>query len=176
MTESTAKPQSTVARMEGRKHPPNRVVVRWQGEGRFDTGRPSPGSPVARIDSSGETGQSPVDALLSALATCASVDVVEILEKRRTPVESLEVEVIGNRVESIPRRLEYVLLRFRISGAGIERDHAKRAIDLAVNKYCSVRDSLAKDIGIEWTVELGGASGRDSGLGTRDSSRPATQP
>ncbi len=156
MTESVAGPQPA-AQTEGRKHAPNRVVVRWQGEGRFDTGRPSPGSPVARIDSSGATGQSPVDALLSALATCVSVDVVEILKKRRTPAESLEVEVIGTRVESIPRRLEHVLLRFRITGAGVERDHTERAIDLAVNKYCSVRDSLAKDIGIEWTLELGDA-------------------
>jgi putative redox protein len=130
------------------------VTVTWQGEGRFDTGRS--GGPTARIDSSGETGQSPVDALLSALGTCTSVDVVEILKKRRTPVESLGVEVVGTRVESIPRRLQHVLLRFRIAGAGIEREHAERAIDLAVNKYCSVRDSLATDIGVEWTLDLEG--------------------
>ena len=154
MTESRLGSQATTAQTEAPRHAPNRVVVTWQGDGRFDAGRS--GGPAARIDSSGETGQSPVDALLSALATCASVDVVEILKKRRTPVESLDVEVVGTRVESIPRRLQHVLLRFHIAGAGIEREHAERAIDLAVNKYCSVRDSLAKDIGIEWTLDLEG--------------------
>ena len=132
---------------------PNRVQVKWQGGRRFDTGRP--GGPVARIDADGVTGQGPVDALLSALATCVSVDVVDILAKRRTPVATLDVEVVGTRVESIPRRLQHVLLRFRITGAGIERGHAERAIDLSLTKYCSVRDSLDPKIPIEWELELG---------------------
>ena len=134
------------------KREPNRVQVQWQGGRRFDTGRPS--GPVARIDADGVTGQGPVDALLSALATCVSVDVVDILAKRRTPVSTLDVEVVGTRVETIPRRLQHVLLRFRITGAGIECEHAERAIDLAVNKYCSVRDSLDPKILVEWELEL----------------------
>jgi putative redox protein len=51
-------------------------------------------------------------------------------------------------------RLEYV-----VTGAGIERVHAERAIELAVTKYCSVRDSLSREIGIEWTLELNGEAG-----------------
>ena len=39
-------------------------------------------------------------------------------------------------------------------GAGIERDQAERAIDLAVNKYCSVKESLNPDIAIAWVLEL----------------------
>jgi putative redox protein len=134
------------------KREPNRVQVQWQGGRRFDTGRP--GGPVARIDADGVTGQGPVDALLSALATCVSVDVVDILAKRRTPVATLDVEVVGTRVESNPRRLQHILLRFRITGAGIEREPAERAIDLSITKYCSVRDSLDPKIPIEWELEL----------------------
>jgi uncharacterized OsmC-like protein len=29
-----------------------------------------------------------------------------------------------------------------------------RAIELSATKYCSVRDSLSRDIDIDWTVEL----------------------
>jgi len=100
------------------------------------------------------TGPSPVDGLLGALASCVSVDVVDILAKRRTPVESLEIDAVGNRVDTIPRRLEHVMLNVRIHGAGIERVHAERAVELAVTKYCSVRDSLRPDVPVEWTVEL----------------------
>jgi len=83
------------------------------------------------------------------------VDVVDILAKRKTPVSSLEVNVVGDRVDSIPRRFKHITLAFRISGEGIERAQAERAISLAVTKYCSVRDSLREDIGVDWTLELG---------------------
>lgn len=133
---------------------PSRVTIKWDGEHRFDTGRA--GGPIAKLDGSGVAAQSPVDALLSALAACASVDVVDILAKRRTPVASLRVDVTGDRVDTIPRRIKHVALAFRVTGDGIERDQAERAIDLAITKYCSVRDSLREDIGIGWTLELNG--------------------
>lgn len=133
---------------------PNRVVVVWQGDHRFQAGRP--GGPMVAIDGDAVTGPSPVDTLLNALATCASSDVVDILRKRRTPPQALEVEVVGTRVETIPRRLKHVLLRFRIDGEGIERDQALRAIELSVTKYCSVRDSLDPALPIEWELVLNG--------------------
>lgn len=134
------------------KRPPNRIVATWLGAHRFESGRPD--RPRAIIDADGVEGQGPVDALLSALATCASTDVIDILTKRRTPPTSLEVEVVGTRVDTIPRRLKHVLLRFRIAGDGIEREHAERAVDLAVTKYCSVGDSLDPAIPVEWEIEL----------------------
>jgi putative redox protein len=134
--------------------PPSRVRVTWAGGERFDTGRP--GGPTARIDGTGETGQGPVDAMVSALASCASIDVVQILAKRRTPVRSLTVDVLGERVVGVPRRLRRATLDFHIAGDGIEREHAERAIELSLNKYCSVRDSLAKDIAVEWRLTLEG--------------------
>lgn len=137
--------------------PPSKVKVTWAGEHRFDTGRA--GAPIARMDGDAKTGQSPPEALLSAVASCSAVDVVDILAKRRTPVATLEVDVTGDRVDTTPRRFKHITLAFRISGEGIERDQAERAISLAVNKYCSVRDSLREDIGVDWTLELNGDKG-----------------
>lgn len=139
------------------KKPPSRVHVTWAGDHRFDAGRP--GGPTMRLDGRGETGQSPVDAVLSGLASCVSIDVVEILAKRRTPVERLEITVTGERADGTPRRLLAIELSFAIDGAGIDRDHATRAIDLSINKYCSVRDSLARDIVISWNLVLNGEPG-----------------
>ncbi len=135
---------------------PAAVRIDWAGEGRFDGGRVD--GPKIRLDSSGKTGPGMVDALLCALGSCVSVDVVEILAKRRTPVESLYIDVEAERVDATPRRLARATLNFHIMGAGIERIHAERAIDLAVNKYCSVRDSLRTDIPVGWTLELNGVS------------------
>ena len=136
------------------KKGPSRVHATWDGEQRFNAGRP--GGPTLRLDGTGKTGQSPVDVLLSALAGCTGIDIMEILAKRKTPVERFEVEVVGERADGVPRRVVGIQLIYRIDGAGIERDQATRAIDLAINKYCSVRDSLATDIEISWSMTLNG--------------------
>jgi putative redox protein len=131
---------------------PNRIISVWRGEQEFDAGKPGGG--VSRVDGHGKTGMGPVDTLLSALAACSAIDVVEILKKQRTPVASLEVEVIGARANAVPSPLTHVLLLFRIAGEGIGREQALRAIELSVTKYCSVRDSLDPRIPIEWELEL----------------------
>lgn len=138
------------------KGKPSQVQLKWVSEHKFDVGRP--GRPTARFDGDGVTGPSPVDGLLASLASCTAVDVVDILAKRRTPVESLEIDVVAKRVDTIPRRLEHVTMTYRIGGAGIELVAAERAVELAVTKYCSVRDSLRSDVPVEWTVELASES------------------
>ena len=133
---------------------PAAVRIDWVREGEFDAGRAD--GPKIHLDSSAKSGPGLVDTLLCALGGCVSTDVVDILAKRRTPVESLYVDLRAERVDAVPRRLARATLNFHITGAGIERIHAERAIDLAVNKYCSVRDSLRTDIPVDWTLELNG--------------------
>jgi putative redox protein len=133
---------------------PSLIHVAWVGGHRFDAGRPN--GPMARIDGEGETGQSPPETLLTALATCVSYDVIDILAKQRTPLESLEIDVVGERVDTIPRRYKLVTLNFRMSGKGIEKEKALKAIELSANRYCSVRESLRPDLQIDWTVEITG--------------------
>ncbi len=131
---------------------PSRIHVEWVGGHRFDAGRPN--GPTARIDGEGETGQSPPETLLTALATCVSYDVIDILAKQRTPLESLQIDIVGERVDTIPRRYKHVTLNFRISGKGIKKEQALKAIELSTNRYCSVRESLRPDLQVDWTVEI----------------------
>lgn len=133
------------------------IRATWAGEHRFDTGKPD--GPTARLDGSGATGQSPVDALLSALAACSGIDVVDILAKRRTPAERLLIDVEGERREEMPRRFLNISLVYRVDGAGIEAVHAERAVALAFEKYCSVAASLAQDIEVTTMVVINGVAG-----------------
>ncbi len=137
--------------------PPAKVTVTWAGEHRFDGQRQS-GGPAIRMDASGHDGPSPVDTLLCALAGCTGVDVVDILAKRRTPVQALSVDVVGERFAGVPGRVTKIQLTYHIIGAEVERQHAERAIELAVTKYCSVRDSLDPNMPVEWRLELNGAT------------------
>ncbi len=136
--------------------PPATVQVTWAGAHLFDGMRMS-GGPSIRMDSTGQQGPSPVDTLLCALAGCTGVDVVDILTKRRTPMSAFSIDVVGERFAGTPGRLTSIRLVFRIIGAEVERVHAERAIELAVSKYCSVRDSLDPTLPISWALELNGS-------------------
>ena len=131
---------------------PSRVMVNWLADRKFEAGRE--GRPSIILDGDGNESPSPPDGLLASLASCISVDVVDILAKRRTPVATYSVVVLGKRVDTIPRRFEHITLNISITGSGIERGPAEHAIDLAVNKYCSVKDSLSPDIPVEWNLKL----------------------
>ncbi len=133
--------------------PPSKTVVTWAGDQQFDGGRAS-GGPTIRLDGRGGTGPSPVDAVGIALAGCTGVDIVEILEKRRTPVESLRMDVVAERASTTPARIVAIDIQYHMKGAGIERVHAERAIDLAVTKYCSVGSSIDPAIPVRWTLQL----------------------
>lgn len=149
----------------------NRVRMRWVGDQRFDVGRPS--GPFARIDGTGETGQGPVDMILSALASCVSIDAIEILLKRRTPPSRFDAEASGRRFDGVPRRLVEIRLAFEVEGDGIDREQAERAIELSMTKYCSVHDSLASDMRITWSLSLNGEAGPTRADPTRIGAPPA---
>jgi putative redox protein len=141
------------------------VHLTWDGDRRFDSGRP--GGPTIRLDGNGVTGQSPVDALMSALAACTAVDVVEILAKRRTPLSALTIDAVGTRADGVPRRVVSALLTYTLTGDGIDRAHAERAVELAITRYCSVRDSLDPNLPIRYAVVLNGEAGTERLAGSQ---------
>ena len=139
--------------------PPARVVVQWKGPGTMAfEGRKAKGGPTITVDNTGKAEPGPVDTLLIALGACTTEDVLTILEKRRTPAARLQIEIEGTRANAVPARLTHVHLRYVVDGEGIDRPNTLRAIELAVTKYCSVRDSLDKSIEIEWSLVLNGVA------------------
>ena len=98
-------------------------------------------------------GVRPTEALLAALGTCTAFDVVSILEKRRTPVESYRVELEGERAEEHPRRFTKILVRHVVSREGITWQSLERAVSLSHEKYCSVAATLNSEIEAEAVLE-----------------------
>jgi putative redox protein len=112
------------------------------------------------IDGNSKTAPSPVETLLGAVGTCAASDVVEILTKQRTPPTQLSVDVMATRRVEHPRRVEKLQLMFHIKGPSIERAAAERAIDLSIQKYCTVAASLAGDMEMSSILVLNGEPGQ----------------
>lgn len=127
------------------------VDVVWEGGMRY-RGGPA-GGRTHLLDGRREAAPSPVDALLVSLAACSAIDVVEILEKRRTPPRSLDVSVRFSRAAEPPRRLTDVHLTYRIA-TDSERPHVERALELSFDRYCSVSATYAPDTRIGWTLEM----------------------
>jgi len=125
------------------------VRLSWAGEGLVFRGG-ADGGPQITIDSNAQEGPSPTHTLLMALAGCMAVDVKMILEKSRVPVEAIEVEAVGVRAESAPRRFLSITLTYDVRGPAKGDDKkVQRALDLSRDKYCSVLHSLDPGIEIE---------------------------
>lgn len=137
----------------------SRVQVSWRGDRRYDVSRP--GAPTMIIDGNREAGPGPVEALLGSLAACSAIDVVDYLDKRRTPASRLDVAVEAVRNATPPRRVLRARLDFVIDGDGIDVAHAERSIALAFSTYCSVAATLAPDVELSTRLTLNGVSGAD---------------
>jgi putative redox protein len=128
------------------------VALTWRHGLAFEGGAVG-GMPLV-IDGAGKAGPGPMDTLLLALAGCTGSDVVSILEKMKYPVQAMRVEVAGERREEHPRRYTSIVLTYRISAPGVPEERARHAIDLSLERYCSVTHSLAPDIARRYELVL----------------------
>lgn len=131
------------------------IRLDWTGDGlRFRGGGLDPQSPPITLDGSTEQGPTPMDALLLATAGCAGADVVSILKKMKMELETVSIDLVGERRTEHPKR--YVALKyvFRFGGEGLERAKAERAVSLSLDKYCSVLHSLNPDIQVDHEIEI----------------------
>jgi putative redox protein len=129
-----------------------RVTLSWQEGLRFVGGEP--GGPTATIDGDNALAPGPMLTLLLAAAACTGSDVVLVLQKMRQPFDDLKIEAAAVRRETEPRRYTSLHLGYQVSGAGLDREKVRRAIDLSLEKYCSVIHSLAPDMVITYDLSL----------------------
>jgi putative redox protein len=131
---------------------PKHVVLAWRHDLVFEDG--VAGRPPAVLDGAAAAGPSPMEMLLLALAGCTGADVVSILKKKRADLRAFRVEVVGERRDEHPKRYTAITLRYHVTAPGLAEEHARRAIDLSLEKYCSVTHSLAKDIAVRYELLL----------------------
>ncbi|PJZ83219.1 OsmC family protein [Leptospira harrisiae] len=112
-----------------------------------------------RIDASPEiggknSGPRPMELLIMGLASCSSIDVLMILAKHRIEVKDYSVEVDAEREKVEEANLfKNIHLKFKVKG-DFNEDQVKRAVDLSLEKYCSVAKTLEKTAKITYEFEL----------------------
>ncbi|MEO6069708.1 MAG: OsmC family protein [Chitinophagaceae bacterium] len=104
------------------------------------------------IDSNGGFG--PKALLLTGLAGCSGIDVVDVLEKMRVPFASLKIEAEAEQTEEHPKVFKDIHLTFYVKTEEENHDKIKKAIDLSLTKYCGVAAMLQKNSKIDYTIVL----------------------
>jgi putative redox protein len=89
-------------------------------------------------------GLRPMQLLLAGIGGCSSIDVIEILKKQKQPLEDIKVDVEGGRDASeVPSLFKNIHLHFTLKG-NLEKEKVERAINLSMEKYCSVGKTLER--------------------------------
>ena len=101
-----------------------------------------------------DAGMRPMELLLVSLAGCSAVDVLHILQKGRLPIEDLKIVVDGTRKDEIPAVFETIRLDFIATG-DFPLAKLERAVELSMEKYCSVAKMLAPTVNILATSKMG---------------------
>lgn len=94
--------------------------------------------------SGGNTGSRPMELLLMAFGGCSGMDVISILRKKKQNVSKFETNVDGEMAEDYPHMYTALHIEYVVTGKNISEEAVKRAIELSLDKYCSVGATLGK--------------------------------
>ena len=123
----------------------------WKHDGLFEGVTESGNKIQFDTDAPYPHGPSPMEAVLVALCSCTSVDVVSILKKKRQEVTGLRVSAVAERASEAPRVFTHIKLTYAVRGK-LSRKAVEDAVSLSKNKYCSVSKMLEKAATIDYEI------------------------
>ncbi|MBN8672937.1 MAG: OsmC family protein [Chitinophagales bacterium] len=123
----------------------------WKGDHFFESEHE--GNRIS-VDGDKKRGHGPKALLLSGLAGCSGIDVVDILEKMRVQFSDLSIEVESEQTEENPRVFKWIMITYTIKTAAENEDKVRKAIDLSLEKYCGVSAMLRKNSPINYKLEI----------------------
>jgi putative redox protein len=128
-----------------------RTITTWIGDQQFESSHE--GNKI-RVDGNKKEGHGPKALLLSALAACSGIDVVEILQKMRIEFSDFSIEVETEQTTEHPKVFKDILAIFRMKTNPANREKISKAIELSLEKYCGVSAMLRKNSRINYKLEV----------------------
>ncbi len=101
-----------------------------------------------------DTAPRPTELVLMGLGGCTAMDVISILRKKRQDVKGLEVVVRAKRAESHPKKFTEIHLEYIVRGRSVSEEAVKRAVQLSMDRYCSVKASLEGVAGFSYNYRI----------------------
>ncbi|MCS6935563.1 MAG: OsmC family protein [Chitinophagales bacterium] len=131
----------------------HKISLQWQADELF---RVSQNGKTLLIDGADEAtaeGFRPKPLILSALAGCTAIDVVEILRKMRAEFSAFSIDVEADMTEEHPKVYHSVRLVYRIRVPEGDRHKVERAVQLSQEKYCGVSAMVRRFANLEYRIE-----------------------
>ena len=95
-----------------------------------------------------------MELVLIGTGGCSAYDIVSILEKSRSDIDDVIVELEATRADEPPKVFTHIHMHFIVKGRDLREDRVKRAIELSVEKYCSATAMLEKTAKVTHDFEI----------------------
>ena len=126
---------------------PGKANIQWVSKGQFVGTDSTKHSVVMSMqDEENGVGMKPSDMLLVALGGCSSIDLVNILRKKRQRLTGMEIEITGEQDPDPPWTFRKISMMYTLRGRGLSEKAVADAIRLSAEKYCSVKASLDESV------------------------------
>ena len=107
-----------------------------------------------QLDGDRQEGFGPKALLLSGLAGCSGIDVVDILHKMRVEFSGLVIDAEAEQTDEHPKVFKEILITYRIKTAKENQDKVIKAIELSLEKYCGVSAMLKKNSPVNYKLVI----------------------
>jgi putative redox protein len=99
-------------------------------------------------------GARPMEVLLSSLGGCTGMDLVTILRKKKRNVTDLKINLYGERSSTHPHVFKTITMEYQLWGTDITDADVQWALNLSLEKYCSVAAMLKKSckLNYKWRI------------------------
>lgn len=100
------------------------------------------------------TGSRPMELLLMGIGGCSGMDIISILKKKKQTITGLEAQVSGSMAEDYPHKYTEISIEYIVRGKDVSEEAVKRAVQLSMDKYCSVKATLEGSAKIHFTYKI----------------------
>jgi putative redox protein len=130
-----------------------KTSTKWKHDEVFESHQEGSGHPIT-IDGDRKKGPGPKSLLLSGLAGCSGIDIVDILKKMRVSFSDLTIDVETEQTDDHPKVFKDIFVIYRIKTDSDNEEKVKKAIELSLDKYCGVSAMLKKNSAIHYKLQL----------------------
>lgn len=129
-----------------------KTITTWKSKHEFESFHEHS---TIKLDGNKENGFSPKALLLTGLAACSGIDVVDILGKMKVVFWDFLIEAEAAQTEEHPRVFKEILITYKMKTAAANEEKIRKAIDLSLEKYCGVSAMLKKNSAIKYKLVIG---------------------
>lgn len=99
-------------------------------------------------------GFRPMEMLLVGLGGCSGIDMVNVLNKQKEPLQDIKIKINASRKDAeMPPIFEEINVHFDLYGT-LNPQKVERALALTFDKYCSVSNILGRSATLKYTYTI----------------------